>query len=561
MKLRTFLKRHLLWVGFFAVLVPLLSILLLQYWSLLKLEKTSSVADKVWMKNYLSDVSKEVKFYYYSNAEQTLNTPASSLLGEDIYRAKHLFGKCEVVGAKLLFVTRFEGKEHPEILFYDPRSKTPIVNPSPAELRAANIAVAPLKLLSQEGSELRPASLSSDERDPENRVIIKPITNDAHKVVGASGMILDTAYFKNVYLPVAIHNSLAKFFPDNAQENVIVTVYDGDGKLVMATQPARGQDNESIMGLPYFGDWRLGIRSRHMTPEQWARWNFNLSMSLSLLMAVAVMCGIILALRTASREMKLSEMKTDFVSNVSHELRTPLSSIRVFGEFLRLGRVKEDEKMREYGEYIETESRRLTQLINNILDFSKIESDRKTYHFERANVWEVICATLKTFEVQLKQQGFTINFENPQAQLPPVLIDTDAIAQAFMNLLDNAVKYSGSSREIIVRLGQDEGFVSFAVADQGIGISRDEQKKIFDKFYRVSTGLVHDVKGSGLGLALVRHIVKAHRGHVRVESEPGRGSTFTIYLPMAENLSDRTETQNPTSRLDNDSSLELGFKH
>jgi signal transduction histidine kinase len=528
-------------VGFFAVTIPLISILLLQYWSLSKLEKTSTVAEKVWMKNYLADVSKEIKYFYHTSAEQVLNTPASALTTEGLQKTRYLFGKCEAEEAKFLFVALFNNGNDSQVLFYNPRDQKKSYSPTVAEARAVNVAVAPLKLLSQEGSALQSPGLSIDDHDPENLVMLKPVTNESRKVIGVTGMILDATYFKETYLPRVVRSSLQKFFPDDAQDNVIVTIHDASGQLVMSTQPVRGQDNEALTMLPYFTDWRLGIRSRHMTPEQWARWNFNVNLSLSILMAVAVMGGIILALRTASRAMKLSQMKTDFVSNVSHELRTPLSSIRVFGEFLKLGRVKEQEKIREYGEYIETESRRLTQLINNILDFSKIESDRKTYQFERASVEEVIGATLKTFEVQLRQQNFSIRFEQLPAELPPVLIDTDAIAQAFMNLLDNAVKYSGTAKEIQVRLGRRDGFVTVSVTDQGIGIPREEQAKIFDKFYRVSTGLVHDVKGSGLGLSLVKHIVKAHRGRVTIESEPGRGSTFTIYLPVAAGQSDRAE--------------------
>src|SRR5262249_19771013 len=151
--------------------------------------------------------------------------------------------------------------------------------------------------------------------------------------------------------------------------------------------------------------------------KEWARKNFYINLSLSLLMTFLLIAGITMTLRTASREMKLSQMKTDFVSNVSHELRTPLSSIRVFSEFMRLGRVKDENKVREYGEYIETESRRLTRLIDNILDFSKIESGRKTYHFAESDLVEVVSDTLRAFEVRLLQNGFAAHLEIPDKPL------------------------------------------------------------------------------------------------------------------------------------------------
>jgi signal transduction histidine kinase len=225
-------------------------------------------------------------------------------------------------------------------------------------------------------------------------------------------------------------------------------------------------------------------------------------------------------------------MKSDFVSNVSHELRTPVASIRVFGELLRLGRAQDPEKVREYGAHIEDESRRLTRLIDNILDFSRIESGRKEYHFAEGDVRELVQAVVRTFEVRLAAEGFRIVIDERDGRLPPLWMDSDALSQAFQNLLDNAVKYSGTSREIVVTLSADNGDVVIAVRDHGIGIARDEQRKIFERFHRVGTDLVHDVKGSGLGLSIVHHIVAAHGGSVAVQSEPGHGSTFTMRLPI-----------------------------
>jgi signal transduction histidine kinase len=134
--------------------------------------------------------------------------------------------------------------------------------------------------------------------------------------------------------------------------------------------------------------------------------------------------------------------------------------------------------------------------------------------------------------VRLRQSGFHIAYQAPDAPLPPLLLDPGALAQSLSNLLDNAVKYSNGGREITVSLRREGGWIVIAVQDHGIGIPSDEVGKIFDRFHRVSTGLVHDVKGSGLGLSIVRHIVEAHRGRVTVESRVGEGSTFSIHLPI-----------------------------
>ncbi len=559
-KLRAFFKRHILLVGLAAVVVPLLSIIGLQYLSLRKLEKTSIVVGGVGMKNFLGDVATEIKMFYRSNAEAALAVAPHSVKGENLTLVKEHFPVCKVDGARRLFLTSFDETGAARTLFFDPNdTSTRVGDVSQGEVQAVEFVTTPLGMYVKGGKRYTETMIWLEDHDVENLVLFRAITEDS-KIVGATGMIIDPAYFRDVVLPSKLEESLKKYFPDGTDETVIVTAYDEWDKPIISTQTAKGQDDEIKTNLPYFYYLKVGIRSRHMTPEQWAHWNFNYSLGLSLLMTAVLIGGIVLALRTASREMRLSQMKADFVSNVSHELRTPLASIRVFGEFMKLGRVTEDSKIREYGEHIETESRRLTQLINNILDFSKIESGRKTYSFERAQLEEVIAETLKTCEVRLRQSGYRLVFQSQTRPLPPAVVDRDAVAQALMNLLDNAVKYSEHAvkKEVVVRVSERGRSIDISVTDHGIGIAPEEQKKIFEKFYRVSTGLVHDVKGSGLGLSLVKHIAEAHRGTVSVESAPGRGSTFTVSLPAAETSEDRAETQTP---LMGEGGTGLAFKH
>jgi two-component system phosphate regulon sensor histidine kinase PhoR len=152
---------------------------------------------------------------------------------------------------------------------------------------------------------------------------------------------------------------------------------------------------------------------------------------------------------------------------------------------------------------------------------------------ETVEVGETVSEVLKTFDIRLQQRAGAVVFEAPDTPVPPTLADPDAIAQAVANLLDNAMKYSPPESNINIRLSQQDGYVTIAVCDHGIGIPREEQTRIFERFHRVSTGLVHNVKGSGLGLAIVKHVVEAHQGHVTLESAPGQGSTFILHLPVA----------------------------
>lgn len=536
--MRGFLKRHPLALGFTAAVTPLVVLLGLQYLWLAKLQETSALAHTAYLSHYLEAVTTRVDYFYRTSAERSLNVPAALFRDFDPDDMARYFKKRPIQGAREIFIVHFVGDNRGVVLYYDPYVRTMrSKNEGSDEWRAIWAACAPLAVLRYERSQLDSVSLTTHEQDPRTRIIVNPITDDASTLVGIAGAIVDDRYFAEVVLPREIEKSFHDFFPKNGDNELLVSVRDARGKPVYSSAGA-GQDEArgDEVSLPFafvFKDWKVGIRSRGLTPEEWARVNFGINMTLAGLLAVVLVGGVSLALRAASRELRLSQMKSTFVSNVSHELRTPLASIRVFGEFLRRGRATEPEKIREYGEFIESESRRLTQLINNILDFSRIESNRKTYEFRMADVHEIVTGVLKTLEVSLRHTGFAVEFEGPGRELPPANVDRDAVAQALNNLLDNAVKYSGDSRRIVVRLGRRRQFVTIAVQDFGIGISPSDQKKIFERFHRIADGLIHDVKGSGLGLAIVDHIVQAHGGRITVDSEPGKGSTFTIWLPAA----------------------------
>jgi len=533
--IRRFLRRRTLLAAFAAFLAPLFVLLGLQYIWLDRLSTMTAIAHQAALNNFLEAVGTEVEFYYRSSAERALNLPSSIFNTGDFEKAAWIWKKKPVEGARRLFLVDFTGNTFGNFHVYNPESgmmESPLASD---ESLAMIVACIPWQLISGGGGIEESVVLRVDERNPEHRFILNPITDERSRLQGLAGMILDERHFKTKLLPEVIRKTSRSYFPEDPAEDLVVTVRDGDGRRIFATGEVTNEEMPASRRFSFvFSDWTAELHSMGETPEQWARASFISNLTLAALVTVVMLGGVTLTLRAANRAVALSEMKADFVSNVSHELRTPLASIRVFAELLKLGKAVSAEKTMEYGEYIEAESRRLSRLINNILDFSRIESGLKSYQFVRASLDEVVASSLETFKVRTRASGFHVTFEGPASPLPDLEIDADAVGQALYNLLDNAVKYSGPSREIGVRLSREHGAAVIAVRDKGIGIARSEQKKIFDRFHRVGTGLVHDVKGSGLGLSIVHHIVRAHGGRVEVESQPGEGSTFIIKLPIHE---------------------------
>jgi signal transduction histidine kinase len=250
---------------------------------------------------------------------------------------------------------------------------------------------------------------------------------------------------------------------------------------------------------------------------------------LALVLGIAVFCGYLI-LRDVNRDVQMTETRSQFIASVSHELKTPLTSIRMFAETLSMGRASERLKS-EYLEIIVNESERLARLVDNVLDFSKLEQGKKLYRFRATRLDEVANSAVRAMQFPLAQQGFQLHV-NIDEDLPELQADSDAVQQAILNLLTNAMKYSGDAREIDLRVLARNGDAVIEVADRGLGLAPDEQKRIFEKFYRAPSHESRLIAGTGLGLTLVAHIAKAHGGNVQVESEPGAGSTFSILIPI-----------------------------
>lgn len=525
------LKNRPLALGFAAVAVPLLLVLGLQLWWLLRLHRTSIAAGRAVLTGFLDAVATDVVYSYGPAAERALDVPASLFAQDRLEKASAHFRKRDVLGVKTLFVARFSSEGWGTLLLYDPESDTMRPAGASDETRAITVACAPWKLMHERAIQLDSPRLFVEEREPENRIVLNPITDASARVLGVAGMVLDSRWFVAKLLPGAFAAQMPKFFPEG--EEAVATLRDGTGSLRFSTDPADERPDEVARPLEFvFTDMRIGVRSRDLSPEQLARLSLGFNLTLSLAAAALLAGGLAFLLRTAAREVRLSEMKSDFVSNVSHELRTPLASIRTFGELLRHGRATTPEKVREYGGYIETEGRRLTQIVENLLDFARIESGRKVYRSAPTSVAAAMRTALGTLENRLRDGGFEVETRGLDEPLPEIPADEDALTLAFHNLLDNAVKYSGASRWIGVGIERRGSEIVASVRDRGIGIPPEEQARIFDRFHRVGTGLVHDVRGAGLGLAIVRHVAEAHGGRATVESAPGQGSVFAIRLPI-----------------------------
>ncbi len=364
-----------------------------------------------------------------------------------------------------------------------------------------------------------------------------PDVSKERMVIG--GATFDPQYLKQTFFPGVLQEQATQRMTDQGGNKLAMIIYRADMEMGPEMKPlamSAGWSDGKPEAMRKFEDvfrgLALGIKyqgtSIKAIGQTWVRRSFLILGCLSLM----IIGGLVLTRHIVAKEMALARLKSDFVSNVSHELRTPLALIRLYAETLELGRINAPEKKQQYYRIIRKESERLTALINNILDFSRIEAGHKEYEFRNTDIAELVRNTLESYRYQIEQQGFAFE-ENIDANLPAVPVDREAIARALVNLVNNALKYSSEEKFLGVKLYRDDAVVKLEVADHGIGIARRDQSKIFEKFYRAGDPLVHNTKGSGLGLSLVRHITEAHGGEIAVESTPGRGSKFILSLPLS----------------------------
>jgi signal transduction histidine kinase len=341
------------------------------------------------------------------------------------------------------------------------------------------------------------------------------------------GFCWDLAYVKEKIIP----NVLAKISEESGLRFRIVQ--EGIPNSLLGNETSTSNDSLTLSFREFPLPWKLLVTQPAFKDlERSARRESFIYGSLLAVIVVLMLLGALLIVRDISREAETTRVKTEFVYNISHELKTPLTLIRLYSETLQRKEDLPEKEKKEAYEIITKESERLSHLINNVLDFSRIEMGRKEFNFRKGNLTKVTRDTLESYRYHLEKKGFTVT-SNIASDLPEVDFDEEAIASVLVNLLSNAMKFSPEKKEVTVKLFRDEENAFLKVEDKGIGIASKDIERIFGRFYRSEHHIVSETRGSGLGLTLVKHIVEAHGGTIEVESEPEKGSVFTIMLPVS----------------------------
>ena len=339
-----------------------------------------------------------------------------------------------------------------------------------------------------------------------------------------TGMVIDPKEFT--------YRILSPKLQEVAQQEFVISVFNpAENFQFNSSIDFKVKEVQQSKALWIFPNYSIGISLVGQTIEDLVQQRALTNILLIGLLTIVLILGVWIVYRNIKKEVEIAQIKSDFVSNVSHELRTPLSLISMFSETLEMDRIKTEDKKKEYYSIISQEANRLSKIVNSILNFSKMEAGKRQYNFVDSYLNDVAENVYHSYKFHLEQKGFTFKILKDET-IPIIKIDEEAVSEAIVNLVDNAVKYSDNNKEITFRTGLESNYAFVEVEDKGIGIPEKDQKKIFEKFFRVSAGNVHSVKGSGLGLSIVKYIIEAHKGEIRLSSTVGEGSKFKLMFPL-----------------------------
>ncbi|MBT1697670.1 HAMP domain-containing histidine kinase [Fulvivirgaceae bacterium PWU4] len=345
-----------------------------------------------------------------------------------------------------------------------------------------------------------------------------------------------------VSLPRFIEDMLGPKMQAISQERFVIAAFNERNDSLVYSTVSVDQDTTTVAGMGgalkeaaqkkdlwLLPGYYLTISLVGVTLDDLVNDRLTTTLVILLLLILILAAGIVFLYRNIKRELSLSQAKSEFVSNVSHEIRTPLSLISMYAETLEMNRVTE-EKKQEYYSVIARETNRLSRIVNRILNFSQVEANRKTYDFKPLQLNYLCSEVLESYFFQFRDRGFEVEFVKDE-DLAVITGDRDSIMEAIVNLIDNAMKYSRDKKHIRIRTIAEIYYSTVEVKDEGIGIAKNHQHEVFEQFYRAPIGDVHNTKGSGLGLTLVKRTMEAHRGKIKLESALGKGSTFRLSFP------------------------------
>ena len=343
---------------------------------------------------------------------------------------------------------------------------------------------------------------------------------------GISGIKINNTFLEDSLLPDIIMNSCLKMDADFTLSDIGGRIIAGDTLLY----------NKSTNITSFFDDnfppWRIELTGEITRPLLFKGFYGSFYFWTIITMMFILAFGIVITGRTIAHEKEVLKLKSDFVSSVSHEFKTPITSIKALTERLLEGSMKDPKRMREYYTVISRETENLSHLVGNFLDFSKMEEGKKQYTIEETNFKTWLEQTVSDYFGKTPLRKFKIYTDISETS-ESVKIDKNAMKLVVNNLLDNAVKFSSEDSEIKVTLEKKEEKILLKIKDDGIGITKNEQLRIFEKFYRGKDASHFSATGTGLGLTIVKQIIEAHGGEIQVESEPGKGSVFMVWIPLS----------------------------
>lgn len=335
-----------------------------------------------------------------------------------------------------------------------------------------------------------------------------------------------------VYLKSISEKLIQKLDPDSS---INIKIEDNNGWLIFSRIIKEETRYLSFPFPEYLPKWKLLLsENKPGFITTLLKAGSGIYLFIFILIVLLMLLGFVFTIYSLNVEIRLNKLKSEFISNVTHELKSPLTSIRMMTEMLHHKRVQMEERKSAYYSRMLEESEYLSHLIDNILDFSMMDDDRKKYDFIDLDLDELLVRFLDSTRERLPEPGFDIRYSR-SGRVPVIKADKNAILQVSYNLVDNAIKFSGTSRQIDISLFSKDDELQLCVKDYGIGISSKDQEKIFNRFYRGTEPQRMGIKGSGIGLTIVKKIVEAHKGYLTLESKPGEGSTFCVHLPIFKN--------------------------